>query len=52
MIGQHVYLWCPEGIMASPFATLNWERTLGVAVTMRNWSTATRLAALADAIPG
>lgn len=48
IVGWHCYLWCPAGVLASPFAKLDWERTLGVAATMRNWSTVTKLAALAN----
>ena len=47
LVGQHLYLWCPAGVLAGPFAKVDWDRTLGVAVTMRNWNTATKLAALA-----
>ncbi len=46
VIGQHAYLWCPEGLTRSPFSKLNFDRVLGVAVTMRNWNTVTRLATL------
>lgn len=45
--GEHAaYLYCPDGILASPFA----ERTLsdlGELVTTRNWATALKLLALA-----
>jgi uncharacterized protein (DUF1697 family) len=47
IIDQHLYLWCPNGITGSPFGKLNFDRILGVAVTMRNWNTVTKLAALA-----
>jgi uncharacterized protein (DUF1697 family) len=47
IIDQHLYLWCPNGITGSPFGKLNFDRLLGVAVTMRNWNTVTKLAALA-----
>jgi uncharacterized protein (DUF1697 family) len=40
----HCYLWCPHGVLKSPFGTVDWHRALGVAVTMRNWTTVTRLA--------
>jgi uncharacterized protein (DUF1697 family) len=46
MIGRELYLWCPDGVLQSPFATVNWDKQLGVAVTMRNWRTVTRLAEL------
>jgi uncharacterized protein (DUF1697 family) len=48
VIERHVYLWCPEGISRSSFAKLNFDRILGVAVTMRNWNTVVKLAALAQ----
>lgn len=41
---RHCYLWCPSGVSRSPFATLDWDRRLGVVVTMRNWATVSRLA--------
>jgi uncharacterized protein (DUF1697 family) len=47
IVDQHLYLWCPNGITGSPFGKLNFDRILGVAVTMRNWNTVTKLAALA-----
>ncbi len=47
IIGRHLYLWCPDGILVSPISKVNLDRTLGVAVTMRNWNTVTKLAALA-----
>jgi uncharacterized protein (DUF1697 family) len=47
--GREVYLWCPAGVLDSPFSTVNWDRQLGVAVTMRNWRTVTKLAELAGA---
>ena len=47
VVGRHVYLWCPNGVLASPLNKVGWERSLGVAATTRNWSTVTKLAALA-----
>ena len=46
-LGAHVaYLWCPEGVIASRLSgTVN--RLLGDGVTSRNWTTMTRLHALA-----
>lgn len=41
--GDHCYLWCPKGVLESPFGTVDWGK-LGVTVTMRNWSTVLRLA--------
>jgi len=49
--GREVYMWCPGGVIASPLTKLVTEKSLGVAVTMRNWNTVTRLAALAGAQP-
>jgi uncharacterized protein (DUF1697 family) len=49
IVAEHVYLWCPNGISKSPFARLNLDRILGAAVTIRNWNTVTKLAALAGA---
>jgi uncharacterized protein (DUF1697 family) len=46
IIDQHAYLWCPDGISRSPFNKLNFDRALGVAVTIRNWNTVTKLADL------
>lgn len=47
VIDDHLHLWCPNGVLASPFATVDWVSELGVEVTMRNWNTVTKLAALA-----
>ena len=41
--GDHCYLWCPKGVNVSLFATLDWDRKLGVTVTMRNWTTVQKL---------
>jgi uncharacterized protein (DUF1697 family) len=46
--GREVYLWCPAGVIHSPFSTVNWDKQLGVPVTMRNWRTVSRLAELAS----
>ncbi len=42
------YLWCPGGVHTSPLAATV-GRLLGDAVTARNWSTMTKLHALAQA---
>jgi uncharacterized protein (DUF1697 family) len=47
VVDRHAYLWCPQGISRSPLGKLNFDRILGVAVTMRNWNTVSKLAALA-----
>lgn len=46
--GRVVYMWCPEGILESPLATAV-GRVLGEATTVRNWTTLTKLHALASA---
>lgn len=43
VVGQHLYMWCPTGISASPLFKVNFDRVLGTAVTMRNWNTATKV---------
>ncbi|MHB8576604.1 MAG: DUF1697 domain-containing protein [Dehalococcoidia bacterium] len=47
VIGREVYLWCPAGVLDSPFSKVAWEKLLGVPVTMRNWNTVTKLLELA-----
>jgi len=45
-VGERVaYLWCPPGVLESRLAPAV-GKALGDAVTMRNWATMTRLAAL------
>jgi uncharacterized protein (DUF1697 family) len=44
--GDHCYLWCPQGVLKSPSGTVDWDRRLGVVVTMRNFSTVLRVAAM------
>lgn len=45
-LGNRVaYLWCPDGVLASPLHRAV-SRALGDAVTARNWSTVCRLDAL------
>lgn len=46
VIGAHGYLWCSVNVHESLFATVNWDRLLGVNVTMRNFATVDKLAAL------
>ncbi len=47
-VGKRVaYLWCPDGLMASPLAQAVGD-ALGDAVTMRNWTTLTKLLDLAQ----
>lgn len=47
LLGRELYLWCPHGILASPLSKVNWDRRVGVPVTMRNWNTVLKLAELA-----
>lgn len=48
---REIYVWCPAGLTGSPaMAHLDGLR-LGVDVTVRNWNTVTKLAALADPAP-
>ena len=47
LVGNHVYLWCPNGISKATFAKVNWDKELGTAVTMRNWNTVQKLVDLA-----
>jgi len=44
VVGQHLYMWCPNGISASPLFKLNFDRILGTTVTMRNFNTAGKVA--------
>lgn len=46
ILDDHCYLWCPQGVLKSPFGTVDWNRRLAVVVTMRNWTTVLRLAEL------
>ena len=44
IVGRHMYLWCPDGVSASPFFKIDFDRKLGVVVTNRNWNTVLKLA--------
>jgi uncharacterized protein (DUF1697 family) len=44
IVNEHLYLWCPNGLTASPFNKLDFDRILGSAVTLRNWNTVTKVA--------
>lgn len=46
LLGREVYLWCPGGVLDSPFSKVDWEKSIGVSVTMRNWNTVRKLADL------
>ena len=51
LIARELYLWCPKGVLDSPFSKVDWRRQLGVDVTMRNWNTVSKIAALATGSP-
>jgi uncharacterized protein (DUF1697 family) len=46
--GRELFCWHPNGLAASPLAKLLGTKPLGVTSTARNWSTVTKLLALAD----
>ena len=45
--GAEVYVWCPDGLQNSPIMDHFGRHPLAVDVTVRNWNTVTKLAALA-----
>jgi uncharacterized protein (DUF1697 family) len=45
---REIYVWCPNGLLESPAMTYLNGLDLGVDVTVRNWNTVTKLAALAS----
>lgn len=47
LIEDHLYLWCPNGLSQGPLSRIDWDRRLGVTVTMRNWNTVGKLLELA-----
>jgi uncharacterized protein (DUF1697 family) len=47
--GRHIYIAYPAGVGTSRLTNALIERRLGVAGTARNWTTALKLAAMADA---
>jgi uncharacterized protein (DUF1697 family) len=49
VVGREVYLWFPEGVLASRLGNDFWEKRIGLAATTRNWRTVTRLLELASA---
>ena len=46
LVGRHVYLWTPDGVLAGPLSKVAWERRLKVAVTSRNVNTLAKLVQL------
>ncbi|GAA0971277.1 DUF1697 domain-containing protein [Streptomyces asiaticus] len=47
-IGREIFLHCPDGVGRSKLAAKVTNARLGVPATARNWSTVTKLLALAD----
>lgn len=45
---DHLYAWCPAGLLDSGLGSVDLPLVLGVDCTMRNWNTAVKLAALAE----
>jgi len=43
LVGRHVYLWTPSGVLSGPLSKAPWERKLKVAVTSRNVNTVAKL---------
>ncbi len=48
LIGRELYLWYSVGVLTSPISAIAWDRQLDLPVTMRNWNTVRKLAALAS----
>jgi uncharacterized protein (DUF1697 family) len=49
VVGRELYAWQPSGVHASKLSKALADGKLGVTATARNWSTVTKLLALADA---
>jgi uncharacterized protein (DUF1697 family) len=49
VVGQEIYLHCPNGYGRSKLTNAYFEKQLGVVATTRNWRTVTKLAELASA---
>jgi uncharacterized protein (DUF1697 family) len=47
VVGQEIYVQCPNGYGRSKLTNAYFEKELGVAATTRNWRTVTKLAELA-----
>lgn len=48
IIGREAYIWCPDGLRDTKLTAPNFERKLGVAMTVRNWNTCRKVFALAE----
>jgi uncharacterized protein (DUF1697 family) len=49
VVGQEIYLHCPNGYGRSKLTNAYFDKQLGVVATTRNWKTVTKLAELASA---
>jgi uncharacterized protein (DUF1697 family) len=49
VVGQEIYLHCPNGYGRSKLTNAYFEKQLGVGTTTRNWKTVTKLAELVSA---
>jgi uncharacterized protein (DUF1697 family) len=47
IIGREAYIWCPDGLRDTKLTAPNFERKLGVSMTVRNWNTCQKVFALA-----
>lgn len=48
LVGQQIYLYCPNGYGRTKLTNAYFEKQLGVAATTRNWKTVTKLGDLTD----
>ena len=48
LVGREVFIYYPNGLMASKLSNEHWEKRIGVVATTRNWRTVTRLLELAS----
>jgi uncharacterized protein (DUF1697 family) len=48
IIGREAYIWCPNGLRDTKLTAPNFERKLGVTMTVRNWNTCQKVFALAQ----
>jgi uncharacterized protein (DUF1697 family) len=47
--GREIYVWCPEGLRDSRVMKTLTPKRLGVAPTVRNWNTVTKVLELVEA---
>jgi uncharacterized protein (DUF1697 family) len=48
IVDREAYIWCPNGLRDTKLTAPNFERKLGVAMTVRNWNTCQKVLALAE----